>query len=118
MLIPLLVIGVLFLITWFVIGISTTPTPVERGHDSHHHCPYPFVDPYHTCAYSKLQGRMDSELSYIRAEQRRLAQKVDYTTCIHEMPKAKSPEEVFKELMRDEPPKEIIIKDAKYKLQK
>lgn len=116
MLIPLIVIGVLFLITWIVIGVSSTPTPVESGHNSHDHCPTYFVDPYHSCAYSKLQGRMDSELSFIRAEQRNLSNKVNELMSMNKL--TKTPEELLKELMKDEPPKEITIKDATYKLKK
>lgn len=122
MLIPLIVIGVLFLITWVVIGVSATPTPAERGHDSHDHCPTYMVDPYHSCAYSKLQGRMDSELSFIRAEQRQLAQRVDYADPEYKA-RQKAETERLMELLKEtppknEPPKEITIKNAKYKLAK
>lgn len=131
MLIPLIVIGVLFLITWLVIVVSATPMPVERGHDSHGHCPEPFLDPFHKCSYTRLQtqlgmtrselGSLRSRLSYVE-EKQRSTHGLDILDEL--IPKRQSPDELLRLLglepttppKQTRPPKEITIKNANYKL--
>jgi len=111
MIVPLIVIGVLFLITWIVIGVSGTPV----SENCHPDCNKARIDPFHYCNYTRLQGELDrtrSEVGSMRSQIRRLEDEIRYKHCIHELPKSKDPIELAEELgllKPKEEPKEFKV---------
>lgn len=120
MLIPLIVIGVLFLITWIVIAVcSPDSVPVEPSKPN---CSRMLIDPYHTCrgvfphpdcdSYWKARAKeLEARNDYLRRD---LQRALDRNRCNDLMDRAalKTPEELFKELCPEPKPTEIKIENA------
>lgn len=113
MVVPLIIIGVLFFITWIVIGVSAPVSVPSECYKSHELYP----DPFHRCEYTELKykhDRLQAENDRLRSDLRTYQMRErDYT-----VPKVDT--NAILELLKDQKslPDELKINNKNYKAKK